>query len=68
MIDQKNVCELLGKKLGTNPKWEGNVCVIENADAVLKVDEQAGVELHIKNPQKGQEIVHLIRQVYTEVK
>lgn len=68
MIDQKSVCEMLGKKLGTDPKWEGKVCIIENEDAVLRVDENAGVELKVKNPEKGQEIIKIIRETYMDTR
>lgn len=68
MIDQKSVCNAIGKELGVTPKWEGNVCVIENEDAVFRVDENAGVELKVKNPEKGKELVQLVRKVYLESK
>lgn len=64
MPDQKEVCSALGKKLGTTPRWEGEACIIENNDALMIVDKHAAIELKIKNPEKGREIVQTVRQVY----
>jgi len=64
MIDQKTVCQALGKELGVAPKWDGDTCVIENEDAVLRIDRNAAVEMKVKNPEKGKELVKIVRKVY----
>jgi len=68
MITQKDVCEVLGQKLGATPQWVGNTCKIETADADLEVLENGGVRMRVKNPAEAQQIAEKIKEVYTELR
>lgn len=67
MITQKDVCEALGQKLGASPKWEGNVCKVETADADLEVLENGGVKMKVKDPAGAQKIAETIKKIYVEL-